>query len=78
MESNRILGWSDTLKRPVAEARQVFGDVSREARHVLGELGQVVAPVRKSLEQAVVAHPLKVIGISFAAGVFLGWLFKRT
>ena len=77
MESNRTSGWSETLKRPLSEAQQVFGEVSKDARTAVGELGQVVAPVGKSLEQAIVAHPFKAIGISFAAGIFLGWLMKR-
>ena len=78
MESNRTVDWSETLKRPVAEARHVLEEVSREARHALGELGQAGAPVRKSVEEAVVAHPIKAIGISLAVGVLLGWLFKRS
>lgn len=78
MESNRTSAWSESLKHPVAEAQQAFGEVGREAQHALDQLGEAVAPVRKSLEQAVVTHPIRAIGISLAVGVILGWLIKRS
>ena len=78
MEPNQTLRWTETLRPPVQEARRALEEVGKEARHALGEIGHAIAPARLSLEQSIVAHPMRAVALSIAAGVFLGWLIKRS
>jgi ElaB/YqjD/DUF883 family membrane-anchored ribosome-binding protein len=41
------------------------------------DMRHAIGPVQHSLEQAIVDHPVKAVGLSLALGVFLGWLIKR-
>jgi ElaB/YqjD/DUF883 family membrane-anchored ribosome-binding protein len=77
MEPHQTLGWRETLDRPVGEARQLLGEMVSEAGRTLRELGSATDSARESLEQSIAANPIKAVGLSFAAGVFLGWLIKR-
>ncbi len=78
MDPNQTVGWRETLQHPVSAAAETFSEVSRQTQHALGNLGDAVAPVRRSVEQAIVTRPIQAVVLSFAAGVLLGWLIKRS
>jgi ElaB/YqjD/DUF883 family membrane-anchored ribosome-binding protein len=82
-------GWADSARRPMEEARQAFGDVSqqaqrgfqdvsRSARGAVDDVQDAIDPYRQSLEDAIMSHPVKAVGVSLAVGVLLGWLIKRS
>ena len=77
MDPNPAHAWSESVKRPLDEARHAIDEVSKEARHALEDVRHAIGPVQHSLEQAIVDHPVKAVGLSLALGVFLGWLIKR-
>jgi ElaB/YqjD/DUF883 family membrane-anchored ribosome-binding protein len=77
MDPNQALAWSESVKRPLEEARSAIDEVSKEARHALDEMRHAIGPVQDSLGQAIADHPIKAVGVSLAIGVFLGWLIKR-
>jgi ElaB/YqjD/DUF883 family membrane-anchored ribosome-binding protein len=77
MDPNQALVWSESVKRPLEEARHAIDEVGQEARHALDEMRHAIGPAQHSLEQAIVDHPVKAVGLSLAMGVFLGWLIKR-
>jgi ElaB/YqjD/DUF883 family membrane-anchored ribosome-binding protein len=90
MSSHQLFGgWTESARRPVEDARQAFGgvsrqaqrgyqDMSRSAREAVGDMQEAIGPYRQSLEDAIVANPVKAVGVSLAVGVFLGWLIKRS
>ncbi len=67
MGTNLIPDWADSLKQPL-----------KDARTALDEAGRAVTPYRNSLEQAITSNPVKAVALALAAGVFLGWLIKRS
>jgi len=82
-------GWADSAREPIEGARQAFGDVSkqaqrgfedmsRSARGAVDDMQDAIGPYRQSLEDAIVSHPVKAVGVSLAVGVLLGWLIKRS
>ena len=77
MDSHPALAWTDSVKRPLDEARRAIDHFGGEAGHALGDLKDRIGPVQESFEQVVSENPLKAIGLSLAIGVFLGWLIKR-
>jgi ElaB/YqjD/DUF883 family membrane-anchored ribosome-binding protein len=66
MALNQQLAPSQSVGRPLDEARRAFDEVR-----------QAIGPVRHFLEQAISDHPVKAVGLSLAMGVLLGWLIKR-
>ncbi len=90
MSSHQLFGsWADSARRPMEDAREALGDVSKQAQRgfqdmsrsaqsALGEAGEVITPYRESLEDAIVSNPVKAVGMALAVGVFLGWLIKRS
>jgi len=82
-------GWADSARQPLEEARQAFGDVSkqaqrgfqdmsRSARGAVDDVQDAIGPYRQTLEDAIMSHPVKAVGVSLAVGVLLGWLIKRS
>lgn len=59
------------------QAREAFGEMGSQARQAFDEMGNAIGPYRHTLEDAIVAHPVKAVGLALALGVFLGWLTKR-
>jgi hypothetical protein len=50
----------------------------RETEKRAGQvLDRTIAPVRETITSSIAAHPITAVGLSFAVGVFLGWLTKR-
>lgn len=62
---------------PAEEAR-LAGSVLSQTRQLADDLGRVIASARRPLQQTISAHPYRALGISFAAGVLLGWIIKRS
>ena len=77
MDPNQALAWSESVKQPLEQARHAIDEMGKEARHALKDVRHAIGPVQHSLEQAIVDHPVKAVGLSLAMGVFLGWLIKR-
>jgi ElaB/YqjD/DUF883 family membrane-anchored ribosome-binding protein len=77
MDPNQALAWSESVKRPLEEARHASDEGCKEARQAVVDRRHAIGPVQHSLEQAIVEHPVKAVGLSLALGVFLGWLIKR-
>jgi ElaB/YqjD/DUF883 family membrane-anchored ribosome-binding protein len=77
VDPNQALAWAESVKHPLDQARSALDEVSKEARHALGEMRDAIEPVQHSLEQAIVDHPVKAVAAALALGVFLGWLIKR-
>jgi hypothetical protein len=78
VEMNRILSWGEGLKRPWQEAGGALADLGKDARHAMGDVGEAVGPLRRSLERTITTHPLKAVLVALAAGVVLGWIIKRS
>jgi hypothetical protein len=78
MDPNQTLGLREGLRQPLEGARDALLEAGKQARQVIGEVGQTVDPLRTSLEEAISAYPLKAVMGAFAAGVVMGWLIKRT
>ena len=78
MDKIQTLGWADGVTRPLEDARNALLEAGKEARHVIGEVGETIGPLRGTLEQTIAAHPLKALMFALAAGVLLGWWIKRS
>src|SRR6476660_360485 len=90
MSSHQLFGgWADSARQPMEDARQAFGDVSKQAqrgfedmsrtaRSAVDDMQDAIGPYRQSLEDAIVSNPVKAVGVSLAVGVLLGWLIKRS
>jgi ElaB/YqjD/DUF883 family membrane-anchored ribosome-binding protein len=77
MDPNQALAWTESVKRPLEDARHAIDQISKEARHAISEVRGTIGPVQHTLEQMIADHPIKAVGVSLALGVFLGWLIKR-
>jgi ElaB/YqjD/DUF883 family membrane-anchored ribosome-binding protein len=60
------------------QAQRGFQDVSRSARGAVDDVQDAIEPYRQSLEDTIMSHPVKAVGVSLAVGVLLGWLIKRS
>jgi hypothetical protein len=50
----------------------------RDTEKTAGQvLDRTIAPVRETITSSIATHPIITISLSFAVGVFLGWLTKR-